>query len=163
LPDKGKLIGELEVLLARDTIPLAFPVPDGWKLTVMVTNWPGGNVTPAPIPPAEKLEPETEFCCKVSGLSPTFEKVISKDLLLPTATSPKSALELPMVRTGSAGGGVEIPPPVPPAPPQPAVARTAARRAKWSLLILFVIWNFHPALPIAATGRRLLRPKNERR
>ncbi len=31
-PDKGRLIGELEALLVRDTIPLAFPDPDGLNL-----------------------------------------------------------------------------------------------------------------------------------
>ena len=62
LPDSERLIGEVNVLLETDAIPLAFPVPGGLKLTARVTYWPGPRVTPVPIPLVEKPAPETEFC-----------------------------------------------------------------------------------------------------
>lgn len=163
LPDKGILIGELDVLLARETVPPTFPVSDGWKLTDRVTYCPGGKVTPAPIPLAEKLGPETEFCCKVTGLSPALEKVTSKDLVLPTATSPKSALELPIIKPGSAGAGVEIAPLPPPPPPQPAAARTPARRAIYSLSIRLIILNYQTASVAHGSARRFFLLKNDLR
>jgi len=137
LPVRERLAGALDELLESDTIPLAFPVPDGLKLTDRVTYWPGGTVTPAPIPLAVKLEPGTEFICKARGLSPLLERVTSKVRVLPTATSPKSALELAIVKTGGPRAGLAKPPP----PPQPAAARTTDRRAKWNLLFLFFISN----------------------
>src|ERR1700687_3046693 len=83
-PDKGRLMGELEVLLVRDTIPLAFPDPDGLKLAARVTNWPGAKVTPEPIPLVVKPAPETEFCWRVSDLPPMLEKVTPSVVVAPT-------------------------------------------------------------------------------
>jgi hypothetical protein len=130
------LIGELEVLLVRDTIPFAIPVPDGSKFTARVTYWPGAKVTPAPIQLVVKPAPETEFCCRVRELPPVLEKVTPKVLVAPTATFPKSALELSMVKIGSPG--LEGPPP----PPQPVAARIPARRPRRSESILIFILHF---------------------
>ena len=135
-PDKGRLIGELEVLLVRDTIPLAFPDPEGLKLIARVTNWPGARVTPDPIPLVANPAPETEFCCRVSELPPVLEKVTPSVVVAPTATSPKSTLELYMVRFGTTG--LDVPPP----PPQPAAARTPARKLIRNQSILIFMLNF---------------------
>ena len=92
LPDKERLTGELDVLLTRETIPLAVPVTDGAKLIDSVAYWPDAKVTRAPIPLVVKAWPETEICCNVRGLWPELENVASRLLVLPTATSPKLAL-----------------------------------------------------------------------
>jgi hypothetical protein len=39
-------MGELEVVLASETIPFADPAVEGAKLSARVTYWPGFNVTP---------------------------------------------------------------------------------------------------------------------
>ena len=132
---------ELEVLLVRDAIPLAFPVPDGSKFTAKMTYWPGPRVTPCPIPLVVKPAPETEFCCKVSELPPVLEKVTPCVVPAPTATSPKSTLELYMVKT-AAGAGLDVPPPLPLPLPQPDAVSTPARSADHNQLILVFIPNF---------------------
>src|ERR1700680_4235741 len=138
-PDKGRLIGEPEVLLVSDTIPFAFPVPDGLKLTIRVTYWPGAKVTPAPIPLVVNAAPESEFCCRVSALPPVLERVTPCVVVFPTATSPKSTLELYMVKIGNPG--LEAPPP----PPQPVTARTLARRpGNQSILVFIRSFRFGP-------------------
>ena len=103
LPDKGRLMAALEVLLVSETIPLAFPVADGVKLTARVTYWPGARVTPCPIPEVMKPEPETVSCCSVSEPVPVLAKVAPSVVVAPVATSPKSTLESYMVRIADAG------------------------------------------------------------
>lgn len=81
-----------------------------------------------------------------------LEKITPRVMVLPTATSPKSALELYMVKIG--GPGVELP------PPQPATAITPPSRVRYSQLILFFIMNsrFRP-LAFAATSATLFAQK----
>jgi hypothetical protein len=117
-------------LHVRDTIPLDFPVPEGVKLTARVTYWPGSSVIPCPIPDVMKPVPETAFCWSVRELVPVLASVAPRVAVVPVATSPKSTLELYIVRTGTACGavgmeGIEFPPP----PPQPVADSPPARRA----------------------------------
>jgi hypothetical protein len=147
-PDKGRLMGDVEVLLVREMAPDAAPVPAGSKLTVSVTNWPGAKVTPEPMPLSLKPVPETEFCCRVSEAAPVlavFAKVAPSVLVVPTATSPKLALVLYIVKIAAGGGGGVV---VPPPPllvlllPQPAAVTIPARRKTGAHLIFFVMIDF---------------------
>ncbi len=63
-----------------------------------------------------------------------LEKVTSSVVVAPTATSPKSTLELLKAKDGEGGGsgGAELELP----PPQPAAAKTPARKATCNQLIL---------------------------
>jgi hypothetical protein len=144
LPDRGMLTGALDVLVVREIVPEVFPAPEGTKFTSKVTNWPGDSIAAVPMPLAVNPAPVTEFCWSVRGLPPKLENVTPIVLLEPTATSPKSTLELFTTKTAGAGIGagaetetVEEEGARPGA--QPAETKTATTRNVHNQLILEVI------------------------
>ncbi len=61
-PERGRFTRVLEGVIVNAAIPLAFPEPEGSKLTPKGTDCPGARVTPEPIPVVAKPGPDTEFC-----------------------------------------------------------------------------------------------------
>jgi len=93
VPPKGIVSGELGALLTSATDPDTPPELDGVKTTLNVAVFPPATVNGALNPEVLKPVPVTAACEIVRLALPPFETVMVWELLLPTTTLPKAALD----------------------------------------------------------------------
>ena len=93
VPPKGIVSGELGALLTSVTDPETPPDDDGAKAALNVALFPAAIVNGALNPEVLKPVPVTATCAIVRLALPPFETVMVCELLLPTTTLPKAALD----------------------------------------------------------------------
>ncbi len=93
VPPKGIVSGELSALLTSVIDPETPPDDDGVKLALNVALFPAAIVNGALNPEELKPDPVTAACEIVRLALPPFETVMVCELLLPSTTLPKEALD----------------------------------------------------------------------
>jgi hypothetical protein len=93
VPLKAIVSGELAALLTSVTDPDALPEDDGLKTALNVALFPAAIANGAFSPDVLKLAPVAAACEIVRLALPLFETVMVCELLLPTTTLPKAALD----------------------------------------------------------------------
>jgi hypothetical protein len=93
LPPNAIVSGEVGALLASVTDPETPPDVDGVKTALNVAVFPAATVSGALNPEVLKPVPVTATCEIVRLALPAFETVMVCELLLPTTTLPKAALD----------------------------------------------------------------------
>ena len=93
VPPKGTVSGEFGALLTSATDPDTLPEVDGVKTALNVAVFPAATVNGALNPEVLKPAPVAAACEIVRLALPPFETVIVCELLLPTTTLPKAALD----------------------------------------------------------------------
>ena len=86
------LVGELEALLTRETLPVVLPVTVGANCTFRLLDCPAESVSGKVCPVVVKLAPLTGAWETVKLLVPELLKVTVCVLAVPTSTSPKATL-----------------------------------------------------------------------
>ncbi len=93
VPANAIVRGEVGALLTSVTDPETPPEADGVKTVLNVAVFPAATVSGALIPDVPKPVPEAATCEIVRLALPLFETVMVCELLLPTTTLPKAALD----------------------------------------------------------------------